>query len=257
MERIAAGALAGAIAGVVYFAMEMVAAKWIPRWRKHARMVALGVTAFVWSGLHVASLDEKLIRAVMAPFKTQQARMLGELTDELGAVPGFERAFRGLSGDEAEAKGRELASRGLRRLDDRSLLSRAELMNILLPRLSESTCACMARGAAVREAQAEIANEVQSLERHAYANWLEISKQAMIAELQENPIRVVAQSEIEKSLGTLESRLSPEDAERLGRGIAKGASDVDACWAMRTLYRVAIDLPAADRAVVLRALVSE
>ena len=72
--------------------------------------------------------------------------------------------------------------------------------------------------------------------------WFEISLKATDAQLSNTPPQTVAPADVQEAMNTLISSLPADQQQRLMKVLPQmaQASDADACWAARTLYRQAL-----------------
>ncbi|MBN6148998.1 hypothetical protein JR065_01490 [Xanthomonas sp. AmX2] len=150
-------------------------------------------------------------------------------------------------GDKAQAQtaGFELAQKGIARLDAAALEQRLKIIAAVTEAAPVAQCAVLARGGDAKNAQAMSDAMLQGLERLPPAQidaWFDISFQATDAQLSQRPPQPVAPAQVEAAMGKLITALPGEQQQRLARVLPQiaSASDEDACWAARTLYREAL-----------------
>jgi len=157
------------------------------------------------------------------------------LIEGLRSSRGFADELEGLPEADVRRAVRQLAVRGMARLDDESLLERAVLVDQMLQRLDEETCGALAQG------QADVAQQDRALTglgRGEAEAWLDLIYRAARAELDGELPPPNDPQAIQAALRVLRARLAPEDAQRLIEVLPKLA-DADpraACWAGRLLY---------------------
>jgi len=172
---------------------------------------------------------------------------------QLTADPAWQEVLRTAhSPAEAQEAVRQLTARGVVRLDDATLRARAGILRTLLAS-DPALCAAVARGQATT---ATLAPAVMRLDTATRRTWYDVGAKAILAELHRTPPPAADADATEEAFRTLLGRLPPEQRTRL-RDVtahAAGASDADACAALRTLYDGAAELPDAQGTLVLRAL---
>jgi len=153
---------------------------------------------------------------------------------------------------EAQEAVRRLTARGVGRLDDVTLRARAAILRTLLAS-DVGLCATVARGQATT---VTLAPALMRLDVATRRSWYDAGAKALLAELHQTPIPTAPADATDAAFRTLLGRLPPEESARL-RDVtahATGASDADACAAIRTLYDGAATLPEAEGTLILRAL---
>lgn len=147
-------------------------------------------------------------------------------------------------GDKAQAQraGFELAQKGIARLDHATLEQRLEILAAASDKLDVAKCAVLARGGDPKDAQAMSAAMLQGLEALPPAQidqWFDISLKATDAQLSNTPPQTVAPADVQAAMKTLITSLPPDQQQRLMKVLPQmtQASDEDACWAARTLYK--------------------
>jgi hypothetical protein len=181
-------------------------------------------------------------------------RRLHRLEERLEGTPEWKQFNSSLpwSRTAAREKGFELARKGTQRLDDQALLARARLLQQLLDKVDEPTCALMARGST---ASFDISGPLSRLDAAAQDTWIDLS---YLAELQQRPAPPPPGSaERAAAYNALVARMP---ADHKGAFIAatatfKMADDANACWVARTIYFYLPNLEEPHRRALARALV--
>jgi len=178
----------------------------------------------------------------------------------LQALPEYQDYVRGLhSKQEGFSAGFQLTGNGIKRLDDHALERRASILVAVLDRMGEADCARTVRGDAadLRQASDRVMAAMEQLEPATITEWFDLSYQAAVAQLRGVPEPPLPQPAVAEAMRALLATLPEPDARRLSGSLGHmaGTSDADACWAGRTLYRAALALPGAERAVLARAFV--
>jgi len=132
------------------------------------------------------------------------------------------------------------------------LRARAGILRTLLAS-DVALCATVARGQATT---ATLAPALMRLDVTARRTWYDAGAKALLAELHQTPAPTAAADATEEAFQALLSRLPAEESTRLREVTSHpaGASDADACAAIRTFYDGAAALPEAQGTLVLRAL---
>jgi len=175
------------------------------------------------------------------------------VTRKLVREPVYLERMKGLSGEQAQVMGAQLAMSGLGRLELPVLERRSLLIGDLLQKLSVPDCAAMAKVTTPAEAARNGERIIETLAvmpQAAIDEWFDIAYEATVAELQQRPLTKVEPAEVDAAAVAL-VQLVPTDAERqrLGRVMSNlpAASNDDACWAVRTMYEYAPKLPEPKR----------
>jgi hypothetical protein len=181
---------------------------------------------------------------------------LAILTARLASHPEFRQRVNGLPAGEAREIGQQLALRGLRRLTDDELAARARVLGRILRLSDTATCAAIVNSGVTPGLESAI----RQLPDDDMQEWLELVFESTVAEVEQrraphSPTR----TRVNQALASLSSRLSPDDADAVRHALAdqQSMSAEQSCKAGRLLYGALPELPAADRAVLARALVTQ
>ena len=257
MNILISAIIGGGIGSVVGLLFHLAARRFSPKVDRAASFVGLLVTIAIFGVLRNHGTIEQVTHSVAKPFQSTQERLLDDYGSSLVEAPEFQAAFAGLTPEQAQQKGFELAARGISRLDDRALRQRAEILARILPQLGEPACASMARGVSSPEVLTAIQSTLKDLDTTSLALWLDLSRNAMLAELRQTPRPTVTDEQVNAAFSALADSWPQADVDRLNAlHDLSTASDTDACWVVRTLYRTATELPEPHGTVLVRALVS-
>lgn len=188
-----------------------------------------------------------------APFD----RMLRKLARD----PRYVDAMRAAGSPEAaQRKGFELSMGGLQRLDDAALQKRLGLLATILEASDESTCALLARPdpGDTKATTDAVIGSLKTLPVAQIDAWFDFSLQATSASLGNAPVRTADPAATQAAMQMLVQRLpGPEQARMTEtmRNLRQAATN-DVCWAGRTLYRQALQLPEPQRSTLARAFAS-
>lgn len=214
------------------------------------QLLPLAVTATEPSATESPSRDA--IRAAPSRYDAQ----LEILSARLSSVPGFVQSIANLSPAAARERGQRLALLGLKRLTDDQLATRARLMNAVLERSDEQTCAAIFTGAAAPGLEAAL----RKLSDSDLQEWLDMVFASTIAELERRKVpEAPAAARTSRAMQSLLARLPAAEAESLQRALAgppQRISLTQACTAAKHLYAGLVNLPVDERAVLTRALVA-
>jgi hypothetical protein len=189
-----------------------------------------------------------------SPAPTPQQKLYNNFFETMSKDREIQEAFKGLPPAQARLEAAGLAARGVARLDDATLLRRAQVMTVVLTQLSDLTCARIAKGKVSAPVLTEIQNVILTQDSATVAFWLDASKRAALAELHQTPAPLVAQEEVTEAYEEMTFGMSAKDKERMEAPWQPGSSNADAAWAIRTLYKRALTLPEPQRAVMMRAI---
>jgi hypothetical protein len=224
--------------------------------RRHALFLVIGLPlsaalAYLYAGPVLGRLAGQALP--QSPYE----RRLHQLEERLEGTPEWKQFKSSLpwSRTAAREKGFELARNGTRRLDDQALLTRAQVLQQLLDQVDEPTCAAMARGTT---GFFDISGPFSGLDAAAQDAWIDLSYQAILAELQQRPAPAPPGSA--ERAAAYNALLSRMPADHKGAFIAatatfKMADDANGCWVARTIYFFLPNLEEPHRRALARALV--
>lgn len=221
--------------------------------RAAAALAALGLAALsaawsagLWEGFG-RSLERRRADAA-------RAALVDELFAPILAQEAFRARAQGLHAGQQQALLFDLAREGLARLPDERLVERLDLLRDVAAGGDERACAMVLLGGAPDAA----GGLLEGLDEATLRRWLELSREAVLASLREDPPRPLAEADAARALEALLATLSPADAERLraAPGSLAGLGEREACALARAALAAAVALPAADRQLVARLLAS-
>jgi hypothetical protein len=201
------------------------------------------------------SMPADLVNVVKsAPHAQQQVfrSYIRMLSDSLPELPGMREEQLGKDLESQFAYGMARTSRGSIFLDDEILHAQAGLISQMLARTGEAECAAHVNGTLGREAMFRIvlALDEASLRRYLAATWTATKLGHVQRELPSN-----TDSDYEWLFERLASELPESQQERLFDWLDHiGESDREDCWANRTIFRLAHEMPIADGARVMRVM---
>jgi len=176
-----------------------------------------------------------------------------EFEKKVARDPEIRRALEGVSREDRSAKLQELSKDGISRLDNSTLLERARIMSAIYSRMSDRACACIERGSTPTENDnVELEQALLRLEADGVAKWMGCLYKAMLAEVRQNPKRIVTRPELLAAFGALEQKIGRSGAMRVDAGFDSHAPDAELSWAARTVYSVAPTLPEPHGTALLR-----
>jgi hypothetical protein len=191
-----------------------------------------------------------------APEKDAYDRAVERMGARTQELPEFRDALKSAK-DPASARtmGRELSAKGLRRLDDETLIRRSGIMLHILTLADTTTCAAITRG----EPAPGLEAIMRRLAPEEIDHWFDVSFAAMAAEVRQSPDPPAAsQAEIDRLVRTLLSGL-PSDDRKVLASVLIGSQDIsveDTCRGGRLLYQRLGELPPRSHATLARALVT-
>lgn len=174
--------------------------------------------------------------------------------DKRSATPEMRSTLRGLARSGAGDSVHYLVAHGLVRLDDSTLVRRMHLMSAMLDGSEESICAALSRGT---PGSGQMTLAMTELEAPDLEDWAGLLIEAQIASLEQRPARYVTQEVLAHSVQAAVAALPDADEARMGTilGQFATASDGDACWVGRALFREGAALPEPVRSQLARGLV--
>ncbi len=160
---------------------------------------------------------------------------LDQRIEALKDAPGLARAIEGLPPEDRRARVLELALRGIPRLPDAALVQRAFLVGRLLAGLDDATCGAVVTGKA---APFRLARAIASLAPGARDAWLDLTVEAVRAELAQTPEPFVEPGPVRDAISALMSRHTADDARALQQSLAKlrALEPAEACRVGRVIY---------------------
>lgn len=221
--------------------------------RAAAGLVALALVALcvAWS----VGLQERLGRSIeRRRADAARAALVDELFAPILELEALRERARGLDGGQQQALLFELARDGLLRLPDQRLVERLALLRDVTAGSDQRACAMVLLGGAPDAA----GGLLEALDLATLRRWLELSREAVLASLRDDPPRPLAPADAERALAALVATLPPADAERLraAPGSLAGLDEREACALARASLEAAMALPATDRQGVARLLAS-
>jgi hypothetical protein len=147
-----------------------------------------------------------------------------------------------------------LVAQGLVRLDDSSLVRRMELMSVMLDLSDEPICAAVSRGT---PGSGQMTLAMATFEAADLEDWAALLIEAQIATLEQRPVRSVSQEVLANSIKGAIAALPDSEETRMTAILTRfqAASDGDACWAGRVLFRQGGALPEPARSQMALGLV--
>jgi hypothetical protein len=214
-------------------------------------LLGLGLGLAVW--LLIRGVPEEVAAPSRPPNLSRFDAAFDRNLTELAAVPAFRAQLAGLPRKELRQAIQSLAAKGMRRLPDERLAVRTRIVGRMLEGLDLETCSAMATG---RQNEAVHDAAVIVLDPESLEEWVALSFEAARAELEKRPATRPSPQELQLALSVLFKRVPEADSERLRQALA-GLSEkppAEACWAARTTYAAAAELPAPVARVLEREL---
>ncbi len=174
--------------------------------------------------------------------------------DKRSPTPKIRRRLRGLARSGAGDSVQSLVAQGLVRLNDSTLIRRMELMSVMLDGSEETICAALSRGT---PGSGQMTLAMAELEGPDLEDWAALLIEAQIASLEQRPARHVTQDVLAHGVQAAIAALSDSDETRMTAilGRFQAASDRDACWAGRALFKQGAALPEPTRSQLALGLV--
>jgi hypothetical protein len=174
--------------------------------------------------------------------------------DKRSPTPEMRNRLRGLARSGAGDSVQSLVAHGLVRLDDSTLIRRMQLVSVMLDGSEEAICAALSRGT---PGSGQMTLAMAELEGPDLEDWAALLIEAQIASLEQRPAHYVTPKVLGHSIQAAIAALSDTDETRMTAilGRFEAASDGDACWAGRALFRQGAALPEPERSQLARGLV--
>ncbi len=174
--------------------------------------------------------------------------------DKQSPTPAMRNRLRGLARSGAGDSVQALVARGLVRLDDSTLIRRMQLMSVMLAGSEESICAALARGT---PGGGQMTLAMAALDGADLEDWAALLIGAQIASLEQRPTRSVTPELLARAVQAAMAALPDAEEARMQSILGRfdTASDGDACWAGRALFREGATLSEPARSQLARGLV--
>jgi hypothetical protein len=213
----------------------------------YAKIVALvGAIA----AIPAAGLEDRLARAAFTPGEVE---LLGK---EVLTIPALQERVRDKPAAEVRAITQQLATAGFSKLDDDSVLQRAQIFAHLLAQADTPVCGGLAAGNISGEDLMQLIAKLPPEERKA---WLKTARTAIELEVA-SPARTAAPAPTTEQVGTalhdLIASLPRDEAYRLLNNLddMKKLAPAEACWTGRRLYELMNQAAPPLRSVLARAM---
>jgi len=203
-------------------------------------------------GTSVVAACGDAVRVVKQTIALQEAFF--RQIDKRSPTPEIRDTLRSLARSGAGDSVQLLVAQGLIRLNDSTLIRRMELMSVMLEGSDESICAALSRGT---PGSGQMTLAMTELEGPALDDWAALLIEAQIASIEQRPARHVTQDVLAHSFQAAIAALPDSDETRMTDilGRYQGASDRDACWAGRALFKQGAALPEPERSQMALGLV--
>jgi len=245
LERIAVAALVGGLVGGLGGG---IGALFNPK--------EVGKTAGGLSGLGIAItmlLSGPVLKEI-SHFINPEAEEFGE---RLAAEPEF-RAWAARTHGDVKREMTQLTARGLRRLDDASLLRRLEIMAAMVAKGDVRKCAALERGTM---SGADLLSLMRGLSKEQRTAYYEITMQAATAEMRHLPRRRwLSKQRRDEFYVDLRTRIEKQPNGERALAILQNpatAADSDLCEASRAVYQTALSMPEWVRSAALLLLLND
>jgi len=174
--------------------------------------------------------------------------------DKRSPTPEIRDRLRALARSGAGDSVQLLVAHGLARLNDSSLVRRMELMSVMLDLSDDAICAALSRGT---PGSGQMTLAMTKFEAPDLEDWAGLLIEAQIASLEERPVRFVTKEVLANSILGAIAALPDSEETRITAILTsfQSASDRDACWAGRVLFRQGGALPEPGRSQMALGLV--
>jgi hypothetical protein len=206
----------------------------------------VGKTAGGLSGLGLAMtvlLSGPLLKEI-SHFVNPEAEEYGE---KLAALPEF-RAWAAKTHGDVKSQMAQLTARGLRRLDDSTLVNRLDMMAAMVAEADVRRCAAVERGTA---SGADLLSLMHGLSKEQRSAYYDMVLRAATAEMRRLPRRRwLSKQRRDEFYGDLRNRMKKQPNGERALAVLENpgsAADRDLCEASRAVYRTALSMPEAPR----------
>jgi hypothetical protein len=147
-----------------------------------------------------------------------------------------------LTADQENALRAEMMHAGFRRLGDQQLRTAYLAFSQLLERSNVETCGSIASDALPAD---QLDRALWKVDQQLVTNWLDMNREATIAELDEKPLPAVSYEALVEARKHFEAALNPEELSRYRTLAAHrtNKSAEDACWLARKSFGAVATLP--------------
>lgn len=176
--------------------------------------------------------------------------------DRLHSSPLYQERVKGLSEEQASDLTAELTQKGVKRLDDQSLVNYLSAYASMLSNADEPTCEAMAAGTvSVRQMSQAIAN----LGEPQKGDFVEMNYVAALAELEQAKPPAISSQEVSQTMEHFAATLTPTELRRLTTfaGAKAKPAPSELCFWQRKYFGAVAALPEPDRHILARYLVQQ
>lgn len=224
------GAVAGGVGGLLGAILEKVFKRESVAGKRN-----LGAVVGVVLGITIANqtgLRDQLARAIDPP------SAMDRFGEEIVSIPGVKQRISGKSPQEARAVTQNLAAAGMLKLDDSSLVRRAQLVSQMLTKTDEQLCEAFATRKISDE---DFMRMMSALSDEQRESWFSLIRAAVAAEVGANPVlpqRAPTPDQIAAAIAEIEKPMPKIDQDRFGTNLGALATlpSPEACWTIRSLY---------------------
>jgi hypothetical protein len=256
LERIVAAAafcgIGGAIGGFIgALADRKIYGPQPPGRRKSTVTTILAIVCGL-AAIFATGLEERVARLISPP---TEINLFGK---DVLAIPALQERVRGKSYEEARATLQQLVTAGLPKLDEHSMLVRAQIFAHLLAQADTPLCAGLATGDVRGEGLMQLIAKLPPEERKS---WFKTARTALELEVA-SPAPPAGPAPTVEQVGTalhqLTAGLPREEGYRLfnNLGDMKKLPPEEACWTGRRLYDLINQAAPPLRSLLVRAMIS-
>lgn len=243
--------LGGAIGGLIGAMIDRRIWSANPRGRAKSTFAKIVALVGCIAAIPAAGLEDRTARAIFPPGDVE---LIGK---EVLAIPALQERVRDKPSAEIRATLQQLAAAGLPKLDDDSMLLRAQIFARLLAQADTPLCAGLTAGTASGEDLMQLLAKLPPEERKG---WFKTTRTAIEIEVS-SPARAAgpapAAEQVGMALYQLTEGLPREEGYRLlnNLGDVKKLAPAEACWTGRRLYDLINQAAPPLRSLLVRAMV--
>jgi len=194
--------------------------------------------------------------ALYLPASQQLTPLAPTARDRLHSSPLYQERVKGLSEDQATDVVGDLATQGVKRLDDQALIAHYSAYASMLAQADEPTCEAMATGAVTVE---QMTRELASLDEAQKTDFIDTNALAALAELEQTPPPAITPAQVNQAMEQFVATLTPTEVRRMtvyADSKAKQAPSETCFWQRKYFGSISV-LPEPHKHVMARFLAQQ
>lgn len=192
--------------------------------------------------------------------KEEHQRQFYEAMKPVFSSKSFQETIKNNPSNDAYTVGMQYVQRGIKRLPDDLLYKRAEVFMMILNKADEGLCARLAVGTSSKEDGQRVMSILNTLPTQAVSNWIHVTAAAANSEMKGYPDPIyVTDAEAQQAFSIITDGYNITQIDDLIEFAQNpsGVSGSKACRTTKDLYRASLAVPADNRGLLMRVLVSD